>query len=105
MNDDFNSKLVLLVQATGYEAMSYSGRGMYDKYCVGVKLEQGKSAFRVATEICLAALDIIADKGCNEERTAFSFIQELSNTKVAEDSLGMDSVLYFPDVEWPEGDE
>ena len=100
MDDDFTTTLIDIIEAAGYDVRSYSGRGMNGKQCVGIYVEQGKSSFRVATEICLAALDVIGDDGCNDERTAFTFIQQLSKQKVSEDSLGLGNIVYFPNVKW-----
>lgn len=66
------STLIKKIEGAGYEPVSYSGRGMYGERCVAVALEQH-------------------DDG-----------DELSRIEGAtRDSLGMGTILYWPDVPAP----
>lgn len=78
---DARAILAALVRA-GFDAFPYSGRGMYGKNCVGVRLDKTQSAYHVG-----AALGA-------------KFGADATNLKPAEESLGLGTVLYFPEVLW-----
>lgn len=65
-------KLINAIRAAGHEPTSYSGRGMYGRYCIGVSLDHINDA------------DGLPLKG--------------SNT----DSLGRGIILYWPAIDAPE---
>lgn len=79
-------------------AQSYSGRGMYGRDCVGVTLPAGVSAFRLAAAISAALLDMDSEEGPSD-------VEELSRLTVREDSMGRDSIVYFPNVPWTAEEE
>ena len=72
-------------EAAGYKTRSYSGRGMYGKRCLAVVF---KSTGALMADI-LMAMDL-----CDEDRheVAQSF------RRAHEDSMGRDSVIYFPEI-------
>lgn len=72
--------LIRALETAGFEPMSYSGRGMYGRQCVGVSAE---SPFEVGVALGLA------------------LGEEARDLRVASDTLGRDTVLYFPGVAWP----
>jgi hypothetical protein len=74
---------------------SYSGRAMFGRDCVGVEVACGVSSFQLAAALCEALLDL-------DEEEAPGWIADLANTRVCEDSMGRDQIVYFPDVAWPE---
>jgi hypothetical protein len=79
-------------------ARSYSGRAMFGKSCVGVTVPGGVPSFRLAAAIAAAFHDV-------DEDTALDNVADLARLRVCEDSMGRDTIVYFPQVEWPEGEE
>jgi hypothetical protein len=90
--------LIDLIDKAGYEARSYSGRGMYGRRCIGVEIERNMSAFRLAAQLIS---EFIA--GSDDMDDIHSIVEEFAYLKVSEDSMGRGSIIYFEDVEWPEG--
>lgn len=88
--------LIAAAQGAGYEARSYSGRGMYGKPCVGIDVPREVSLFSFALELYRALADSGADEGA-----AFEALDELSSLAPREDSMGLDKIIYFPSVRWP----
>ena len=68
----------------GAEMRPYSGRGMFGKECLGIDLDDLADAFRLAL--------LISD---DDLAAALMFPHF--------DSMGKGIILYFPDVEVPEG--
>lgn len=92
-------QMVELLRDAGYEPRSYSGRAMYGRNCVGVETERYKSAFVVCAELCREALNMLGqDEACD-------FIEALADVDVAEDSMGLDSIVYFKNIDWPKEEE
>lgn len=84
-----SNELIDLLESAGREVRSYSGRGMYGRECVGVEVDNVGELFQLGLEL--------ADGTDEDERF------ELQNLKVSWDSMGMGTILYFPDVGWPKG--
>lgn len=104
MRPSMRHRLREAVLDAGYDPLCYSGRGMYGRTCLGVRVPQGTSPFRLAAELARTAL---ADVDVADECTfdaADTFIDNLAELKVCEDSLGLDTVVYFPDVPCTEED-
>jgi hypothetical protein len=78
------------IEAAGYEARSYSGRGMYGAQCVGVDLDRGVSEFRLAIDLAVACVH----DGESEQ------VAELGHLATSSDSMGLGSIVYFPSVKW-----
>lgn len=83
-----------VLDGEGLTARSYSGRGMFGRSCVGVEVGRGVSAFQLAAAIAVALLDGDVDEGPSD-------VEDLARLRVCEDSMGLDSIVYFPQVEWP----
>lgn len=73
--------LIDAIEDAGFEARSYSGRGMYGKECVGVDLDATSDLWGLAQE--MARSGII----CDQPRT---------------DSMGLGIIAYWPRLSWPE---
>lgn len=73
---------------------SYSGRGMYGRSCVGVVVPRDVSSFQLAAAIAVALLD---------EEDGERDVEDLADLRVSEDAMGLDTIVYFPRVEWPAG--
>jgi hypothetical protein len=69
----------------GYSVSSYSGRAMYGKRCVGVKLDRSQDPFELGIQM------------------GIYLGEEAKKLGYRTDSMGMGSVVYFPDLAWPEG--
>jgi hypothetical protein len=81
--------LIKALEEAYFEVKSYSGRGMFGKYCVSVS--DGSSAWDIA-------------KGLWRN----DFGSELDYCDIPEprqDSLGLGIVLYWPSYTWPEDKE
>lgn len=76
-------QLKKIINDAGYEARSYSGRGMYGKECVGVT--------------CDNQVDLIFDMMDHASRNQ---IKELKGCKT--DSMGRSIIVYWPNVAWSE---
>jgi hypothetical protein len=87
-------KLIKAIEAANLEARSYSGRGMYDKLCVGIALSRNMSSFKVGVLIAQAIMD-----GNQDE--CFDDLSDLAELNPSEDSLGLGSIVYFSSVKWP----
>jgi len=46
-----SEKLIEAIEDAGYEARSYSGRGMYGKCCVGVEINREREAFTLGAKV------------------------------------------------------
>lgn len=89
------SMLVNLIQAAGYEAYSYSGRGMPGRQCVGLTCSDVNTAI---ADIFEAVLDVYGQE-YEVLMDAHSALCDALRSS-AQDSMGMDKVLYFKSVEW-----
>lgn len=79
-------KFIDTLEECGFETRSYSGRGMYGKSCIGVETDD---IFELGFQIgsALSGEDIGHIPPCKT------------------DSMGRDSIVYWPDLAWPEDDE
>lgn len=89
-------KLIGAIKSAGYEARCYSGRGMFGKECVGVEIPQDESALALAAKLVLAVFDEDGDE------EAYNFTSDLADLRVSEDAMGLDAIVYFPRITWPE---
>lgn len=92
-NDDIN-RIIDTVEDLGYLVRSYSGRGMYGKSCVAIIIDRNKSEFEAGMEIATA----LASEECRMD-----LVDILLSSRIRQDSMGRDSVVYFPNIPWPEG--
>lgn len=77
-----------------FEPRSYSGRAMYGRRCVGVTVDSDK-VLSVGARLVAAVLDDSDDPFAIAEEYA-----ELMD-KARSDSMGLDMIIYWPDVAWP----
>lgn len=85
----------LIVEAfenCGETVQSYSGRGMYGKRCLGVTCDNPMATL-------LSMIDSFTSQA-GDMGEVQDLIQELGRPQT--DSMGLSSILYFPDVEWQE---
>jgi hypothetical protein len=76
-----------------FEARSYSGRGMRGRECVGVTVGRGLSSFQLGVAIAAAMRDDFFPQLQQD-------LEDLVGLTVREDSMGLDTIVYFPGVEW-----
>lgn len=80
------------------KARSYSGRAMYGRDCVGVVVPHDVSSFQLGAAIARALLEGDPDEGARD-------VEDLADLRVCEDNMGRDTIVYFPRVEWPAGED
>lgn len=78
--------LIDVIENAGFDARSYSGRGMYGKECVGYTCDDPTDSM----------LDIIED----HEGDIAELIQTLRRMRT--DNMGMSYICYFPNIKWPQ---
>lgn len=72
-----------LLEEAGFDPVSYSGRGMYGKKCIGIEVNSTENAM----------LDLgysAANSSVTSERIAKPHV----------DNMGRDFIVYWPNVEW-----
>ncbi|MBF0102271.1 MAG: hypothetical protein HQK77_15325 [Desulfobacterales bacterium] len=87
MTTDSLAEILNVFTELGYEARSYSGRGMYGKHCLGVIIPQGTSAFTLGMEL-------VRELGELGDEYDYLF------GEVAQDSMGYDTIVYFRRIEF-----
>lgn len=92
-NEAFSQILIDSLRDAGYEPQSYSGRGMYGRSCIGVTVPRGTSAFKLACQVIAASY------------MSQALAEDLADVLVREDSMGLDTILYFPYLPWVEADD
>ena len=91
-----NQQLIDLFEGLGYTVRDdYSGRGMYGDTCIAVTLDrdENQTSVQLVIDVMLDILDQ-ADTLDEAYDSAASMGQLFSSYE--EDSMGCDSVLYFP---------
>jgi len=81
-----------------FEIRRYSGRGMYGKECFGVVTNKPGI---VATTIFMALTDKFDEEVGHQEKVDLLF--ELS--KISQDSMGLHTIVYFPDISLEDEDD
>ena len=90
------STLQSIIEFSGFDTRSYSGRGMYGKECLGVSLGMSTGQF-----FAQVFDDVIRNNPSEEEKEAFS--EALKHFKT--DSMGRGQIVYWENVEYASGDE
>lgn len=95
-------QLKALIEAAGYEAYPYSGRGMLGRQCVGLPCSDVNTAI---ADLFEAVFDADVEDVANEQEeydarmSAHSALCDALRSS-AQDSMGFNQVLYFKSVEW-----
>ena len=84
------SMLQVAFDELGYNCREYSGRGMYGKNCLGVDLEES-NLFTIGFEVAEWVGNNYPERLCEVKD---------SINKIRQDSLGMNVIVYFPNVEF-----
>lgn len=94
--------LKALIEAAGYEAYPYSGRGMLGRQCVSLTCSDVNTAI---ADLFEAVFDVDVEDVANEEEeyeARMSVHSALCDAlrSSAQDSMGYNRVLYFKSVGW-----
>jgi hypothetical protein len=79
--------LIRAIENAGYEARSYTGRGMYGRQCVGVEIDRHGSEFMLGV------------------RLGLTLGEDAEDLSPVSDSMGLGLIVYFPKVAWPAGEK
>lgn len=90
-------EFIEILNDASLEYRSYSGRGMYGAYCVGVEVSDPTEAL---VDIFEALTSYYANGGDESERFAGSVLTLLRKTRT--DNLGRDTIMYWPQLKWEE---
>jgi hypothetical protein len=88
------SQLQQALEACDYECRSYSGRGMYGTYCLGVEIGDITDILRLGVDVCEYLTD--NDMSIDSVRSA------LDNAQY--DNMGRGYIVYFTRVKYAEDD-
>lgn len=83
--------LAEVLRDEGYSVIAYSGRGMYGKECLGVKLDEGDSLFN---------LGFVMGGAAETNVDLMDLLSHLPTPRT--DSLGRGTVAYWPSLKWEE---
>ena len=87
------------IEGAGYTPRSYSGRGMYGKVCVGVDLERNQSEADFVLDVMAYLLET-----ATEDVHAGYLLEQVDLMRGSRgDSMGLGSIIYWPNLPWPEG--
>jgi hypothetical protein len=99
MNTEMKSELQNAFRVAGYDCRSYSGRGMFGKYCLGITTED--SCVTVLLNI-LEHKELIAKFSDNFQLKIM--LEAFSQFKT--DAIGKtDTIIYFPSISYFENEE
>ncbi len=92
------SELCELIEESNYTPQSYSGRGMLEKYCLGVIIEHSDPS-KVLTDLILDQCQF-----CGNEADQLGKVQWLCENlaDMRSDSMGRDMIVYWPNIRWEE---
>lgn len=103
------AELKSLIEDAGYEYRSYSGRGMYGRSCIGF-CNNGNSESTIAIEFTNVIIEGLFME--NDDIDVLHTKVDEAMTKIASlfrgmsrDSMGVDMILYFSEIEWEDEDE
>jgi hypothetical protein len=91
--------LKALIEAAGYKAYPYSGRGMLGRQCVGLTCSDVNTAIADLFEAVFEADVANEQEEYDARMSAHSALCDALRSS-AQDSMGYDRVLYFKSVEW-----
>lgn len=90
------AKLKQFIEDAGYDTRSYSGRAMYGANCLAFTIERGDSEMSATAQVMRVAAEVLIDNDVEDTADAFMNAQS--------DSMGLGTVIYFPDIEWTDGE-
>ncbi len=84
------------IEESGYSTLSYSGRGMYGKSCLGFETSRSQSPIQATAEIIFSLSETCQYSG--DEIELSEFVDFFSD--VRQDSMGLGTIIYFPEISW-----
>ncbi len=95
--------LIAALGDTDFRPSSYSGRGMFGKQCVGASGDGSALEIMAAlVEALPANLPEVAEDGEQAVDDFADLLAELMSD-ARTDSMGRGTVIYWPQIAWPEG--
>ena len=92
MSARVSSLVIDAIRDAGYTVRKYSGRFMYGRCCVALIVPRDDEPFSAGVAVGAAWY------AATESDTV-----ALALPRSRTDSMGLDSVVYFPSIDWPEG--
>ncbi len=84
------------------QVRSYSGRFMYGRNCIGVVLSN-RGPFELGVMLASQLAQMVTRRDHTlglVSRETESLLSDLSEIQVRQDSMGMNTIIYFPEFEW-----
>lgn len=82
----------------GFKVRSYSGRGMYGQECLGITCDNPVETLVSIMEL-VYELSVYNDGDNEPQFLDYTSLFMSGRT----DSMGLSSIIYFPNIKWPEG--
>ena len=104
-------EFIQLVRDAGYGVRSYSGRCMYGENCVGVTTKDPYGLVAgVMRSAGMIGIDDTVDTVASIEQMIENKDDELQDlehlfSRTKTDSMGLSTIVYWPSLTWPEGEE
>jgi hypothetical protein len=77
---------------------SYSGRGMYGRNCLGITTNNPtKCGIQLTLKVVSYLADFFEDTDIME---IIDIVEDTLTSRVCTDSMGMSSILYFPEIDY-----
>lgn len=83
------------IEYIGFEARSYSGRGMYGRTCIAMVIDD--NAMQALTRLISTLYEE------NGEDNVEWLLEDMENVQT--DNMGLGTVVYWPDIAWEDEDE
>jgi hypothetical protein len=80
------------------EVQSYSGRGMYGKHCLGITTNDDK--IQLSINLALETTRYLLGVGDMDILEIIDMVEEVLDCGVRSDSMGHDTIVYFPGIEY-----
>ena len=98
------SNLQEFLEAANYECREYSGRGMFGKKCLAIRLvNMGIFIHDIVRQATTDAFDTTDDALRNSDKRLRDIANALGTMQL--DNLGHDQIAYFPSVQFVRSDE
>ena len=91
VNEDLAKMIIEAAEDAGYDTRSYSGRGMYGQYCLGISFD----SYGSPTDI---VIDILSYDALNDK-----LAEALKGART--DSMGLGGVIYWPHIPYIDSED
>jgi len=102
-----DAEFVQSILAEEFDVFSYSGRFMYGRHCLAVNADGGRNEVDVTFALIEAVLQHVADGSEVELNKALEAISDIKTLMrdARTDSLGLDMVVYWPELSYNDDDQ